>query len=157
MSLTDERTPQLITKEITLSEAKKELEKNRAKRILFGIGGTFSLILAILGIFIPGIPTTPFALLSAALFAKSSKKLYNRLLNNKVLGPRIKNYQRRKGLSKREKIRVIVLMGIMVLISSFIVIQIQPVRIVVLSAGFVGAVVVWFFVPEGKDYTDEEP
>lgn len=152
----EERKSQPIFKEITVVEAKKELVRNRIKRILFATGGSFSLVLAVLGVFVPGMPCTPFALLSAALFAKSSEKLYNRLLNNRILGPRIKNYQRRQGISKGGKVKVIILMATMMLISSFLIINVPAIRIVILLSGLVGAVVVWFFVPEGKDYPEGE-
>lgn len=156
MNLPQERKSQAVSKEITVTEAKRELEKNLTKRILFGIGGTLALVLAVLGIFIPGIPCTPFALLSAALLAKSSDRLYNWLLNNKILGPRIKNYQRRKGISKGGKIKVIVLMSTMVLISAFVIIKVLAIKIIILSAGVIGAITVWFFVPEGKDFSEDE-
>lgn len=152
----EERKSQPIFKEITVVEAKKELVRNRIKRILFATGGSFSLVLAVLGVFVPGMPCTPFALLSAALFAKSSEKLYNGLLNNRILGPRIKNYQRRQGISKGGKVKVIILMATMMLISSFLIINVPAIRIVILLSGLVGAVVVWFFVPEGKDYPEGE-
>lgn len=137
-------------KQVTEKPAKL-MTKSRIKKTLFAIGGIFALILAILGVVIPGLPCTPFALLSAALFAKSSEKLYNKLLSNKILGPRIKNYQRRKGISKAGKIKVIILMWSMVLFSSFVVIRLLPIQITILSAGVIGAIVVWFFVSEGKD------
>ncbi len=153
MNELEERMSQPVSKEITVIEARKELEKNKTKRILFAIGGTLALVLAVLGIIVPGLPCTPFALLSAALFAKSSDRLYNWLLNNKILGSRIKNYQRRKGISKKGKIKVILLMWTMVLISSFLIIKAPTLKIIILSAGLLGAITVWFFVPEGKDYT----
>ncbi|MDO5524256.1 MAG: YbaN family protein [Bacteroidia bacterium] len=156
MNVLKKNISQPVSKEITVVEAKRELEKNKIKRALFAVAGTISLALAILGIIIPGLPTTPFALLSAALFAKSSDRLYNWLLSSKFLGSRIKNYQRRKGISKRDKIKVIILMWTMVLISSFLIISVLPLRIIVLSAGLLGAITVWFFVPEGKDYTEGE-
>ena len=152
MNELEERMSQPVSKEITVIEARKELEKNKTKRILFAIGGTLALVLAVLGIIVPGLPCTPFALLSAALFAKSSDRLYNWLLNNKILGSRIKNYQRRKGISKKGKIKVILLMWTMVLISSFLIIKAPTLKIIILSAGLLGAITVWFFVPEGKDY-----
>ena len=66
-------------REITVAIEENEigLKKSRLTRILYIIGGTLSLALAILGIVLPGLPTTPFALLSAYLYAKSSRKLYN--------------------------------------------------------------------------------
>ena len=150
MNIPEERKSRPVFKEITVVEAKKDLLKNRSKRILFATGGSFALVLALLGVFVPGMPCTPFALLSAALFAKSSEKLYNGLLNNKILGPRIKSYQRRQGISKGGKVKVIILMATMVLVSSFLIINVPGVRIVILLSGLVGGVVVWFFVPEGE-------
>lgn len=132
-------------------ELKSQIKKNRIVRTLFIIGGTLSLALAILGIIVPGLPTTPFALLSAFLYAKSSSRLYNWLLNNKVLGPRIRSYQKRNGVTKKGKIGIIIFMTSMVLFSSFVVIKDIPLRMVILSLGLVGAIVVWFFVPTAQN------
>ena len=106
-------------------ELKSQIKKNRIVRTLFIIGGTLSLALAILGIIVPGLPTTPFALLSAFLYAKSSSRLYNWLMNNKVLGPRIRSYQKRNGVTKKGKIGIIIFMTSMVLFSSFVVIKVH--------------------------------
>jgi uncharacterized membrane protein YbaN (DUF454 family) len=136
---------------VSLEKVQIELKKSRAIRMLYIIGGTLSLALAILGIVLPGLPTTPFALLSAYLYAKSSSKLYNWLLNNKILGPRIRNYHKRNGVTRKGKIGVIIFMWTMVCFSSFIIIKIIPLRIIIISLGLIGAVVVWFFVPTAKD------
>jgi len=133
------------------NKLESQIKKNHIIRSLYIIGGTLSLALAIIGIIVPGLPTTPFALLSAFLYAKSSDKLYNWLLNNKILGPRIRNYHRRKGVTKKGKIGILIFMTSMVLFSSFIVIKDIPLRMVILSLGLVGAVVVWFFVPTAQD------
>lgn len=132
-------------------KVKLEIEKNRLRRGLFLTGGILALALAILGIAVPGLPVTPLALLSAFLFAKSSERLYNWLLNNRILGPRIRNYQRRKGVTRKGKLGIMLFMTVMVLFSSFVVIQIIPIRIVILSMGVIGMVVVWFFVPTAID------
>lgn len=132
-------------------KVKLEIKKNRIKRTLYVIGGTVSLGLAMLGIVVPGLPTTPFALLSAFLYAKSSKRLYNWLLDNKVLGPRIRNYYKRKGVTRKGKKGVILFMSLMVLFSSFVVINDIALRIVILSLGLIGGITVWFFVPTARD------
>lgn len=140
-------------KEISISErdVRIELKKNRIVRALYMTGGTVSLALGIIGIFLPGLPTTPFVLLSAALYAKSSEKLYNWLLNNKFLGPRIKNYQRQKGVPLKGKYKIIAFMLTMVFISSLIVAKVLFLKIVIISAGVIGAIVVRFVVPTAKD------
>ena len=139
--------------EITSIIEKKEfrLKRSRLTRVLYITGGTLSLALGVLGIVLPGLPTTPFALLSAYLYAKSSEKLYNWLLNNRLLGPRIKNYHRKQGVTKKGKIGVIIFMWVMVCLSSFVIIKMIPLRILILSLGLIGAIVVWFFVPTAKD------
>ena len=142
---------------LPVEKAKLEIEKNRVRRWLYILGGTVSLALALLGIIVPGLPVTPLALLAAILYARSSEKLYNRLLNNRILGPRIKSYQRRKGVTRRGKVGIIAFMTMMVLFSSFVVIKIIPLRIVILSLGLIGMVVVWFFVPTAKDDPVKSP
>ena len=139
--------------EITSIIEKEEfrLKRSRLTRVLYITGGTLSLALGVLGIVLPGLPTTPFALLSAYLYAKSSQKLYNWLLNNRLLGPRIKNYHRKQGVTKKGKIGVIIFMWVMVCLSSFVIIKMIPLRILILSLGLIGAIVVWFFVPTAKD------
>ena len=66
--------------------------------------GLISLALGILGIFLPILPTTPFLLLSAALFMRSSDKLYRWLMNHPQLGPYVRNFREHKALPLRVKI-----------------------------------------------------
>lgn len=66
--------------------------------------GSISLALGILGIFLPVLPTTPFLLLSAALYVRSSQRLYNWLMSHKHLGPYIKNFRENKAIPLRVKI-----------------------------------------------------
>lgn len=152
-SLQSQQNSPYIARELSLDEkkVKTELKKNRLTRLLYLMGGVLSLGLGMLGLFVPGLPTTPLVLLAAALLAKSNEKLYNWLLNNKILGPRIKNYQRRKGVIMKGKYRIIAFMLFMVFFSSFVIIKIIPIRIIVLTAGAIGAIVVRFFVPTAKE------
>ena len=68
------------------------------------IAGTFFLGFGIIGIFLPLLPTTPFLLLAAACYARSSKRFYNWLLNNKWFGNYIKNYRERKAVLLKIKV-----------------------------------------------------
>lgn len=73
-------------------------------KYLLIIAGTISLLLGILGIFLPLLPTTPFLLLTAACFAKSSDKLYNKLIKHKIFGKYILNYRNKKAIPLKIKI-----------------------------------------------------
>ena len=143
--------PQCKELSISEEEVRLELKKNRIVRVFYMLGGSISLVLGVIGIFVPGLPTTPFVLLSAALYAKSSEKLYNLLLENKYLGPRIKDYQRQKGVTLKGKYRIIALMLTMVLVSSLLILKIFMLRIIIISAGVIGAIVVRFFVPTAQE------
>ena len=72
--------------------------------------GSISLALGILGIFLPLLPTTPFLLLTAALYFKGSPRLYNWLLNHQHFGPYIRNFRENKAIPLRAKIISLTLM-----------------------------------------------
>ncbi|WHH57854.1 YbaN family protein [Petroclostridium sp. X23] len=77
---------------------------NRFTKTILILVGSISLGLGVLGIFLPLLPTTPFLLLAAACYSKSSDKFYNKLINNKMLGRFIKNYREGKGIPLRGKV-----------------------------------------------------
>jgi len=100
-------------------------------RIFLVIAGTLLVGIAILGIFLPLLPTTPFLLLAAACYARSSTKLYNWLLNNKYFGEYIRNYRERKGIPLKVKIVSISLLILTIGYTSIFVTKICWVRICV--------------------------
>lgn len=73
-------------------------------KIILTIIGLVTLGLGIAGIFVPVLPTTPFLLLSATLFLKSNRKLYDWLMNHPKLGPYISNFLEHKAIPKRVKV-----------------------------------------------------
>lgn len=76
----------------------------RRLRTILVISGTVSLSLGLIGIFVPLLPTTPFLLLAAACYARSSPRFYKWLLSNKYLGTYIENYRSKKGVPLKVKI-----------------------------------------------------
>jgi len=96
---------------------------------------------------VPGLPATPFFLLSAGLYLRSSEKLYKKLLSNKWLGSYIIKYQKNKGLTKRGKIGAIVIMWSMIALSCLAFIASLPVKTGVLIAGLIGTIVMGFLIP----------
>lgn len=71
-------------------------------RGLLAATGTASACLGALGIFVPLLPTTPFLLLSAYCFSKSSPTLHGWLVTNRHLGPYLARYQPGRRLSPRD-------------------------------------------------------
>ncbi len=64
--------------------------------------------IAVLGIFLPVLPTTPLLLLALACFAKSSEKLHNWLLTNKTLGPFIRQWHETRSMSRKAKVYALI-------------------------------------------------
>ena len=79
-------------------------QMNKVYRSLLLIVGTLSVALGILGIFLPILPTTPFLLLAAYCYARSSERFYQWLLNNRWFGEYIRNYREGRGMPLRDKI-----------------------------------------------------
>ena len=77
--------------------------KINLRKTLFIFCGFLGLFLGIVGIFLPIMPTTPFLLLSAWFFSKSSLRFYHWLLNLPTVGPIIKNWQETKSIPVKAK------------------------------------------------------
>ena len=73
-------------------------------KIILAILGTLSFALAVAGIFLPLLPTTPLLLLAAALWLRSSDRLYNWLINHRVFGEYIRNFRTHRAIPLRVKI-----------------------------------------------------
>lgn len=81
-------------------------------KYIYLIIGSLSLVLGIAGIFLPVLPTTPFLLLAAALFFRSSPRAYAWLLNHRYLGPYIRNFREDKSIPLRVKVIAITFLWI---------------------------------------------
>lgn len=99
--------------------------KKKAGRYHYGCGmrvllislGITALALAVIGIFLPLLPTVPLLLLAAACFARSSERFHNWLLEHPRLGPMIRGYLDGQGIPMRAKIRAIALIWVSISIS----------------------------------------
>ena len=84
--------------------------------------------LAAAGVFLPLLPTTPFLLLAAACFARSSDRFYNALLSHRVFGPMITDYREKGGISARTKAVSISLLWLTISLSAFLAVSSWPLR-----------------------------
>jgi hypothetical protein len=90
-------------------------------KLLYIVFGTISLVLGIIGIILPLLPTTPFLLVTAACYIRSSKRLYTWLINNRYFGSYIKNYRESKIVPKHLKLKALIVLWITIGSSMIIV------------------------------------
>lgn len=82
---------------------KVDLNRTPLNRFFWFILGFSIMVIGLIGIIIPGLPTTPLMILAAACFAKSSQKFYDWIINNKMFGHHVKNYREGRGIPKKSK------------------------------------------------------
>ncbi len=83
--------------------------------------GLLSTGLAVLGIFLPLLPTVPLLLLAAACFVRSSVRLHRWLLDHPRLGPLVSGYLDGEGMPLRAKVSAIILIWISIPLSAWLV------------------------------------
>jgi uncharacterized membrane protein YbaN (DUF454 family) len=110
----------------------KDKTSNQLLKLILITSGTIFVGLGILGIFIPILPTTPFLLLAAACYARSSKKFYDWLINNKLIGIYITNYREGRGFPLKVKFFTISLLWITILFSVLFLLDIFWIKIILI-------------------------
>lgn len=110
----------------------QEQVQNPILKKLLILVGTFCVILGVIGIFLPILPTTPFLLLAAWCYARSSDRFYHWLINNKWFGSYIKNYREGKGVPLKVKLLSISFLWLTILFSIFFIIDNLYIRVILL-------------------------
>ncbi|WP_203290639.1 YbaN family protein [Maricaulis parjimensis] len=98
-------------------------------RVLWLFGGGVFLALAVIGILLPLVPTTPFLLLACFCFARSSKRLHDWLVHHPRFGPLIRDWQLYGAIRPRAKISAILVMVAALLLSVLIGLRLQLILI----------------------------
>ncbi len=80
------------------------------QHVLRALGAAF-VGLGFLGVFLPLLPTTPFLLLALACFARSSPTIHDWLINHRMLGPYIVDWERDRSIPIGAKITSVVMMS----------------------------------------------
>jgi uncharacterized membrane protein YbaN (DUF454 family) len=111
---------------------RNKLVKSKLGRILLIVLGSFFVAIGLIGIFLPVLPTTPFLLLAAWCYARSSARYYKWLTSNKWFGEYIRNYQEGKGIPMKIKIFAISFLWITILISVYFFIGNIYVRLILI-------------------------
>jgi uncharacterized membrane protein YbaN (DUF454 family) len=116
--------------------------KNKVIKALVLFVGGLSVVLGVIGIFLPVMPTTPFLLLAAACFMRTSPKFYNWLVGHPRLGKYLVYYLEGKGIPLKAKVYTITTMGISMGVTCYFV----PVTAVRILLPLVGVLVTLYIV-----------
>jgi uncharacterized membrane protein YbaN (DUF454 family) len=106
--------------------------RNDLLRFAMVSAGLVMVVLGIIGIFLPVMPTTPFLLLAAFLFARSSNRFYTWLITNRYFGSHIRNYREKRGIKLRVKVASISMLWITILLSAFVFVSNLYIRVLLL-------------------------
>ena len=93
--------------------------------------GILSLLLGVIGIILPILPTTPFILLSLFLFSKGSIRFHNWFIATKFYKRYLKSFVEKREMTKKQKWRLMIFVDLMLLIP-FIMINIWYVRVLII-------------------------
>ncbi|MBP7830294.1 MAG: YbaN family protein [Kiritimatiellae bacterium] len=86
------------------------MKQRTSYRVLLAITGLIAVGLGTVGVFVPLLPTTPFLLLAAACFLRSSDRLYAWLMHHRWFGAYIRNYREHRAITRRAKVVTLALL-----------------------------------------------
>lgn len=97
------------------------------------VSGFLLVMIGVVGIFLPVLPTTIFLILASACFIKSSPQANEWLRNHKILGMYIKNYQDKSGLTVKSKIINTTFLWLMISVSAYFFTELWYIRLLLLA------------------------
>lgn len=112
------------------------------KRVLLIILGWICVMLATLGVVLPLLPTTPFLLLAAWCFARSSPRFHHWLLHRSWFGSYLRHWQQHRALPKGAKPKAVALILVTFAVSIYLV-PLLWVRILLLCMMFMLLIMMW--------------
>ena len=113
-----------------------EHESGSIRAILIAVG-TISVVIGVIGIFLPLLPTTPFLLLAAACYARSSRRFYIWLLTNRWFGEYVHDYRAGRGIPMRVKASTLALLWTTILVSAMFFVNRMHIRALLLAIALV--------------------
>lgn len=118
-------------------------------RFAFAALGTLFLVLGIVGIFMPVLPTTPFLLGATACYARSSRRFYNWLMNHRTFGPIIIEWRTYRSIPWR--IKMVALAMMILTFGSSIAFFIKDGRMQLFLAAFGLTMAIWLYTRPSRD------
>jgi len=110
-----------------------------SRAILIALG-SLCVGLAVLGMFLPVLPTTPFLLLAAGLYARGSTRFHHWLVDHERLGPYVRDYRAGRGIPRQTKVVGLTWMWL-ALLSSIVITRSPAIAVLLIAIGSYGT---WF-------------
>jgi uncharacterized membrane protein YbaN (DUF454 family) len=129
VTVPDEARRLAIPKTVHLPH-ERQMKRSSVRRCLLTITGIIAVVLGAVGVFVPLLPTTPFLLLAAACFIRSSERLYAWLIHHRWFGSYIRNYREHCAVTLRAKVIALALLWMVIGYSAVVVVDSWLLRVV---------------------------
>jgi len=106
---------------------------DKIKRIALIVCGTLCVAMGVVGIFLPLLPTTPFLLLAAVCYARSSRRFYHWLITNRWCGAYIRHYREGRGIPRQQKVLTLLLLWLTIGSTAGFAVSLWWVRLVLIG------------------------
>ena len=103
-----------------MQSSELEIKSNPFVRVLWLSLGLLFTVVGLIGLIVPGLPTTPLMIVAAACFFRSSKRLFNWVLSNKYFGNYVKDFREGRGMPRKAKFIALGFIWLFVSISVFV-------------------------------------
>ena len=125
-------------------------------RIVLIIVGLLALVLGVIGIFLPVMPTVPFVLLAAACFSRASTRMHGWLVRLPFAGKVIDDFEKGRGVSRRAKLSALLMLWTGMTISALLIAP-PPLVLALLASIAIGASLIIVRLPKERPLRDESP
>lgn len=133
----------LATDAAALPGSPSRLHASPLVRWLLWITGSVALVLGLIGVFLPVLPTTPFILLAAACYAKASERFHQKLLAHRSFGPIIREWEEYRSMPLRTKKFAVGLMSLSIAVSIWVVADYPWAQVLLAIVGIGAGTWVW--------------
>ncbi len=132
-----------------------EMRKHRLLwvRLVFAALGTLFLVIGIVGVFVPVLPTTPFLLLATACYARSSRRFYNWLMNHRTFGSLIVEWRTYRSIPWR--VKLVAVATLIMTFGSSIIFFVRDGRLQLALTVFGLSMAVWLYRVPSRDHPDK--
>jgi len=127
------------------------LARSRGARWFFIGLGTISLLTGIIGIVVPGLPTTIFLIIAAASYSRGSARLHRWLLTNKLLGRHVRAWYNDRSLPLRTKMIIIAIITLGTASCAGLIVSNVLIQATVVIVGIIGVWYVGLHIPTRKN------